>query len=85
MKAFDCIVTHAFGLHARPAGLLVKEASRFSSSVTVFCGDKQADGKKIFSLMGLGAKQSDLVRIVVEGEDEALAASVLEQMVNEHF
>lgn len=85
MKTFDCIVTHEFGLHARPAGLMVKEAGRFSSSVAIFCGDKQADGKKIFSLMGLGAKQGDLVRVEIEGEDEDLAASALEQIAHEHF
>jgi len=65
-------------LHARPAGLIVKESSRFASSVTVVCGDKQGDGKKIFSLLSLGVKQGDLISIVVEGKDEEAAAAALE-------
>jgi len=85
MRQFDCIVTSELGLHARPAGLLVKEANRFASKVTVKFGDKCADAKKIFSLLGLGAKQGESVSILIDGEDEDEAASALEQLAQEEL
>jgi len=63
--------------------LLVKEAVGFVSEITVACGEKQADGKKIFSLMGLGAKQGDLLQVTVDGEDEDAAALALEKLAGE--
>ena len=48
MKEFKYVVTDAEGIHARPAGLLVKKAGEFTSSVTIAKGDKSADAKRIF-------------------------------------
>ena len=61
------------GLHARPAGLLAKEAAKFKSTVTVESGAKKGDAKKIMSLMMLGAKKEHTLSFTVEGEDEEAA------------
>ena len=73
------------GLHARHAGILVKAASPFQAQVTVECRGRQADGKRILGLMGLGVHQGDLVRVSVSGEDEDAAARALKACFWEHF
>ena len=74
MRSFMYTIKVPVGMHARHAGLLVREAERYASRVTVAKGEKEADGKRILGLMGLGVKQGDLIRVTVEGEDEDRAA-----------
>lgn len=61
------------GIHARPAGMLVKKMQAFTSAVTIKNGEKTADGKKLFQVMKLGAKCGDTISISVDGEDESSA------------
>lgn len=56
MKEFIYTVTDPQGIHARPAGELVKLAKEFTSSVTISKDGKSGDCKKIFAIMGLGIK-----------------------------
>ncbi len=78
MKEFQYRIQDANGVHARPAGLLVKEASKFNSIIEILCGDKTADAKKIFSVMSLGIKQNDTVTVRIDGDDEAKAMPHME-------
>jgi len=78
MKTFEYTIKDELGIHARPAGLLVKEANTFLSAITLTKGEKQADAKKIFSIMGLGAKCGDTIVISAEGDDEEVAITALE-------
>ena len=44
MKEFTYVIKEELGLHARPAGLLVKEAKKFQSATTlVAMGKTEAD------------------------------------------
>ena len=70
MKEFSYVITDREGIHARPAGLLVKEANRFASSITLAKGDKTGDAKRIFAVMGLAAKKGETLTVTVEGSDE---------------
>ena len=54
MKEFTYVITDKEGIHARPAGELVKLAKSYASSVSVIKKGKKADAKKVFGLMGLG-------------------------------
>lgn len=85
MKEFTYTITDPNGIHARPAGLLVKQLKAFKSTVTIFKGDKNVDMKKLLALMGLGVKQGDAVMIKVEGEDEEACAAALEKFLKETF
>lgn len=82
MKQFTYTIRDELGIHARPAGLLVKEAAKFASRITVTKGEQQADAKKILSLMKLGAKQNDAITVTVEGADEETACIHLEQFLS---
>ena len=70
MKEFVAIVKDPSGIHARPAGLLVKEINNYESEVKIELNDKSADGKRIFAVMGLGAKCGDALKIIINGKDE---------------
>lgn len=73
MKHFSYTITDEIGLHARPAGLLVKEAKRFTSKITVSKSGNSAEATKLMAVMKLNIKKEDTVDIIIEGDDEAAA------------
>lgn len=85
MKQFSYVITDKEGIHARPAGLFVKQAGKFSSKVTIAKGEKTGDAKRIFAVMGLGAKMGETVTITCDGPDEAEAAASLEAFLKENL
>ena len=85
MKEFEFVVTDPQGIHARPAGLLVKEAKKFESNISVFKGARKGDLKKIFTVMALGVKKGETIKVQVEGADEEQAASAVEAFLKENF
>ena len=76
-------VFHEQGLHARPAALFVKLASRFQSKITVKKGRKSVDGKSIMGLLTLAAHCGSRVSIVVNGADAQEALEVLCRLLTE--
>jgi Phosphotransferase System HPr (HPr) Family len=73
MKTFEYVIKDEVGIHARPAGLLVKEAKKYESRVTVSKDGKSAEATKLMAIMGLGVKCGQTVRVIVEGADEDAA------------
>ena len=85
MKELKYVVKDQDGIHARPAGELVKLAKTFSSQITMKKEDKTADCKKIFTVMALGVKCGNEIRIQFDGEDEETAVSAFETFLNENL
>ena len=85
MKEFQYTVKDACGIHARPAGLLVKVAKGFASTATLEKGGKTCDLRKLMALMGMGVKQGDEVTVQVEGPDEDAAFEALEKFFQENL
>ncbi len=83
MKELTYVIRDEDGIHARPAGILVKKMQEFSSAVTIRNGSKSADGKKLFQVMKLGVKCGDSIGVEADGPDEeeaiAAAKAVLEE------
>lgn len=77
MKTFSYTIKDAQGIHARPAGELVKAAKGFLSEIKIKKGCVSVDAKKIFGIMGLGAKQGDTVEFCISGEDEDIACAAI--------
>lgn len=69
-------ISHAEGLHARPAAEFVQLANRYRATTRLRLNGREANGKSIIAVLGLGANQGMQVELVVEGEDaeEALRA-----------
>ncbi|MCD7776948.1 MAG: HPr family phosphocarrier protein [Clostridiales bacterium] len=70
MTSFNYVITDEVGIHARPAGLLVKAAKALSSKVVIKNGAKSADATKLMALMGLGVKKGNEVTVEVTGANE---------------
>lgn len=85
MREFNYIITDPEGIHARPAGLLVKEAGKYESIITLEVNGKKADAKRIFGVMGLGAKKDMELRVIIEGSDEDTAAEAIEGFLKENL
>ena len=85
MKEFTYTITDPEGIHARPAGELVKLAKSFESSVMIEKEGKKADCKKIFGVMALAVKCGNEVTITVEGEDEEAAAAKIEEFMKSNM
>ena len=69
MKEFTYTITDPEGIHARPAGELVKAAKAFESAIKLNKEGKSADCKRVFGIMGLAVKQGQTVTVTVEGSD----------------
>ncbi len=74
MKQFKYTLTDPLGIHARPAGLLAKEAKSFAdTTITVTKGTAVAKATQLMKLMSLSAKQGDVVTVTAEGANEEAA------------
>lgn len=82
MKEFTHTIADPNGLHARPAGLLAKQAAKYTSAIAIECNGKSVDAKRIFAVMTLGAKIGDSLTVTVDGSDENAAAEDLERFLH---
>ncbi|MDD6340475.1 MAG: HPr family phosphocarrier protein [Butyrivibrio sp.] len=85
MKEFNYTITDPEGIHARPAGELVKAAKAFSSSITISKEGKTGDCKKIFAIMGLAVKNGNMVTITIDGEDEDAAFEAIKSFMEQNM
>lgn len=85
MKTFEYKIKDNLGIHARPAGLLVKFVSKYKSEVIIELGEKSANARKLFGVMGLGAKCGDIIKFNVKGKDEEKAKTEIEKFCNDNF
>lgn len=86
MKKFTYTVKEASGIHARPAGLLVKAAKALDSTITLEnAAGKSAAATKLMAVMGLGIKQDDTVTVTVEGGNEEANAAAMEKFFGENL
>lgn len=83
MQKFEVTVSDPVGIHARPAGLLVKEAQKLLSNIVIECRGKTADAKKLLAVMSLGAKCGDTLCVSVEGENEETDAKNIKKIIEQ--
>ncbi len=83
MREFTYTITDAEGIHARPAGELVKEAKKFSCAIKLTKDGKSGDCKKIFGIMGLAVKCGQEVVLSFDGEDEDAAYEAISSFMKE--
>src|SRR6516162_5365174 len=81
----DISITNRLGLHARPAAMFVRIASRYRSEVWVSKEGEEVNGKSIMGLMMLAAGQGSKLHIRCDGPDAAKAMAELEELINAHF
>ena len=81
MKNFEYVIKDNLGIHARPAGVIIKEAAKYTSTITVSKGEKSVDGKKLFALMSLAVKHGETIAFAIEGEDEEAAYEGIKALI----
>ena len=69
-------------LHARPAGAVVRAASRFAATVQLRHGDRRADARSVLTVLALGATAGSTVEIHAEGGDAAAAVAAVVEVLN---
>lgn len=74
MGQFRYVINDEVGIHARPAGTLVKLAKGANCAVTLTKGEKSVDATKLMAVMSLGVKKGD--EVIVAADD----SQVLEEL-----
>ena len=81
MKEIKHVIADPLGLHARPAGLLVKEAAKNACNVTVAVNGTAVDAKRIMGVMKLAAKHGMELTLTFDGADEEAAAASMAEFL----
>ena len=85
MKQFTYVIKDKEGIHARPAGLVVAEAKKYASAVTIENKGKTVDLKRIIGVMALCVKHGEEVLVKVDGADEEAAAAAIEKVFKDNL
>lgn len=74
-------VENETGIHARPAGLIVREASKFKSGISLIKGTKVFNAKSVMSVMTMAADKGEEIIIRADGPDEELALAAMVNLI----
>ena len=85
MVSFTYTIQDELGIHARPAGMLAKEAMKWNSAITIDNGTKKADAKRLMAVMSMGVKKDQVVTVSAEGEDEEACIQAVEKFFKENL
>jgi phosphotransferase system HPr (HPr) family protein len=88
VSAIRLTITHAVGLHARPAAKFVQTAAKFKSDITVTnltAGSATVNAKSILKVLTLAVKQNHQIEVRATGEDAADALAALQALVDSNF
>ncbi len=83
MKELIFKINDKNGLHARPAGVLCETAKKFTSDITIVCDGKEANAKRLLSLMALGATSGKELHVTINGDDENEAYEEIKSVLYE--
>ncbi|MCB0259237.1 MAG: HPr family phosphocarrier protein [Calditrichaeota bacterium] len=78
-------IKNKYGLHARPAAMLVKTTGKFKSTIEISKDGLIANGKSIMGLMTLVAEVGSQIEVNVDGEDEQAAMEAIEDLIENNF
>ncbi|MEQ2009021.1 MAG: HPr family phosphocarrier protein [Limisphaerales bacterium] len=81
----DLVVANKVGIHARPAAMFVKIASRYSCDIFLEKDGEKINGKSIMGLLMLAAGPGSTLRLEVNGKDAAQATAELEDLFQRKF
>ena len=85
MIEFTYEIRDAAGLHARPAGALVKEAKKYQSRITLYAHGKTASADRLMALLSMGLRCGASVRFEIEGGDEEECASAIRDFAQKNL
>jgi phosphocarrier protein len=83
MKEIKLVIKNETGLHARPAAMVVSEAGKYKSNLTIKKGEREVNIKSILGLLSLGASKGDEITVKADGEDENQAVEAIVKMIED--
>lgn len=81
----DVVVMNRYGIHARPAALLVKTATRFSCEILIEKNGVRVNAKSIMGLLTLEGNHGAKLRIHATGSDATEALAALTELFERKF
>ena len=81
----EVAIVNRLGLHARPAAMFVRIASRHRAEIWVSKEGEEVNGKSIMGLMMLAAGQGSKLRVRCDGPDADKAMEELEELIKAGF
>lgn len=78
-------ITDPRGIHARPAGQLVKLVSGFKSSCKIGKAGQLVDGKRLLVVMKLAIQQGEEMILEFDGPDEIEASMAAQKFLEENL
>ena len=81
----DVVVQNRYGIHARPAALLVKTASRFACEILLEKNGVKVNAKSIMGLLTLEGNHGAKMKIHATGADAAAAVAALVELFARKF
>ena len=85
MREIKYIIKDELGIHARPAGRLVREAEAFECNIEIGSPAKMVSAKRIMGVMGLALKKGNELTMTFDGPDEDEAAKIMEVFLQENL
>lgn len=85
MRSFVYTVKDELGLHARPAGMLVRLVQTLGDRVRITKGDRSVEGTRLLALMGLGIRYRDTVTVEIEGASEETSETALREFFEKNL
>lgn len=81
----EVTVMNALGLHARPAAMLAKCASKYSSDIMIKKSGEITNCKSILGIMTLSAGKGTLLTVSAEGDDAETAINDIVNLFESKF
>ena len=78
-------IGNQYGIHARPAAMIVKTASRFDCEIECEKDGSEVSGKSIMGLLSLEAGRGARLRVTTTGEDAEQAMDELQELFDRNF
>lgn len=85
MQELKLKITNPDGLHARPAAIFVKIASKYVSDLEIQTSEKVANGKSIIGIMSLGAFYGEEITLIADGPDERELLEEMKKLFENNF
>lgn len=85
MYEAEVVIMNEQGLHARPASIVARKASKFTSHITLIKDGKEFNAKSIINILSMAASKGDKLRIVAMGNDETKAVEELKIVIEKEI
>jgi len=76
-------IVYPFGLHARPATMLVSKANSYQSEMILEFGDRKVNLKSIMGVLSLGVPKDKSFTIMFNGSDEEEAHRAITRVISD--